>query len=733
MTDRQAIPHLTVSEKLIISQGAQVRGLNINHVQGLKGALNRKVGKESPAFTGSPTVPTPASDASGNQIVNAEFVNTVIQAAVDNLVGGAPGALDTLKEIADAINNDVGFNTAVTGYLAGKLDASADEFGGNAATASDAKSGSTLADTLSNLDARLTTVEDTPPVTGATGAAGANGVAGVAGPAGVAGANGVTGIDGAAGDAGLDGSNGPAGAKGIVGITGAGTNYGNFLSWNSNSTVTAWTVMSSSINIGLQTGMFTQGGHAVAVGISAGMHTQGRHAVAVGINTGYAGQGANSVAIGNQAGYINQRENAVAIGLYAGNINQRENAVAIGLYAGYSGQGTQAVAIGRQAGQTGQGQYAVALGFNAGYSRQGTQAMAIGNSAGYSRQGTQAMAIGIQAGYTGQGQYAVAVGGLAGFSRQGTQAIAIGYYAGRAQQGSGAVAVGYYAGNTNQGTNAVAIGYYAGQSTQGINAVAIGGYAGQSTQGINTVAIGYYAGQSTQGINAVAIGGNAGAIQQGTNAVAIGYQAGYNGQAANAVAIGNFAGQSGQLSNTIIINATGSTLNGTSGVTGSFYVNPVNSRAIDTGNSNLNVLMYDTANSEIVRSSVNTSSYDKTFVIDHPTNDKKYLVHACIEGPESGVYYRGIGGIVNNLHTTIQLPEYVEHLATEFTIQVTPIYSGKQPEPLYTSGVENNSFIVYGENCKFYWHVTGKRSDITIEPSRDTKTVHGSGPYKWIS
>jgi hypothetical protein len=120
-------------------------------------------------------------------------------------------------------------------------------------------------------------------------------------------------------------------------------------------------------------------------------------------------------------------------------------------------------------------------------------------------------------------------------------------------------------------------------------------------------------------------------------------------------------------------------------------------------------------------------------VIDHPTNDKKYLVHACIEGPESGVYYRGVGEIVNNLHTTIQLPEYVEHLATEFTIQVTPIYSGKQPEPLYTSGVEKNSFVVYGENGKFYWHVNGKRADITIEPSRDTNTVHGSGPYKWIS
>jgi len=31
----------------------------------------------------------------------------------------------------------------------------------------------------------------------------------------------------------------------------------------------------------------------------------------------------------------------------------------------------------------------------------------------------------------------------------------------------------------------------------------------------------------------------------------------------------------------------------------------------------------------------------KTFVREHPLNKDKYLVHACLEGPEAGVYYRG--------------------------------------------------------------------------------------------
>ena len=78
------------------------------------------------------------------------------------------------------------------------------------------------------------------------------------------------------------------------------------------------------------------------------------------------------------------------------------------------------------------------------------------------------------------------------------------------------------------------------------------------------------------------------------------------------------------------------------------------------------------------------------------------------------------------------MPDYVEHLASEFTIQLTPIYSGKKMEPLCASRVENNSFVVYGENCHFYWHVTGKRNDIEVEPSKGVTTVNGSGPYKWI-
>jgi len=144
--------------------------------------------------------------------------------------------------------------------------------------------------------------------------------------------------------------------------------------------------------------------------------------------------------------------------------------------------------------------------------------------------------------------------------------------------------------------------------------------------------------------------------------------------------------------------------------------------AVDTG---INGVWYDP--------SANALKYSlaKNFIIEHPVDINKYLVHACLEGPEAGVYYRGVGQITDNNSTTIELPYYVEKLATNFTIQITPIYNGKIVI-LNASEVENNKFNVYGENCKFYWNLTGKRFDINVEPEKNSVCVKGDGPYLYI-
>jgi hypothetical protein len=135
----------------------------------------------------------------------------------------------------------------------------------------------------------------------------------------------------------------------------------------------------------------------------------------------------------------------------------------------------------------------------------------------------------------------------------------------------------------------------------------------------------------------------------------------------------------------------------------------------------------------------------KTFIIDHPLNylenDKsndKYLVHACLEGPEVGVYYRGKGEITNKKFALIKLPEYVSNLAYNFTIQLTSIYDedlmDDSSERNYKAGnVVDNSFKVYGnKNGAFYWTVYGERSQIEVEPLKINTMVNGTGPYTWI-
>ena len=123
----------------------------------------------------------------------------------------------------------------------------------------------------------------------------------------------------------------------------------------------------------------------------------------------------------------------------------------------------------------------------------------------------------------------------------------------------------------------------------------------------------------------------------------------------------------------------------------------------------------------------------KSFVIDHPNDKSKYLVHGCLEGPEAGVYYRGEGKISNNKFAVIQLPDYLNNLASFLTVQISAIYDGnKNKKPLSVSRVIDNQFTVYGENGEFFWTVFGKRQDIQVEPSKTSVTVMGQGPYKWL-
>lgn len=71
---------------------------------------------DSPAFTGTPTTPTPPDDAVGLETANAAFVRKLLAALVDS----SPETLDTLNELAAALGNDPNFATTITNALADK-------------------------------------------------------------------------------------------------------------------------------------------------------------------------------------------------------------------------------------------------------------------------------------------------------------------------------------------------------------------------------------------------------------------------------------------------------------------------------------------------------------------------------------------------------------------------------------------------------------------------------------
>ncbi|TFE95291.1 hypothetical protein B5M44_21490 [Shinella sumterensis] len=84
-------------------------------------AIVSKAGLNSPAFTGTPTAPTAAPGTDSGQLATTAFVKAAFNALVDS----APGALDTLNELAAAIGDDPNFAATMAALIGTKADAAA--------------------------------------------------------------------------------------------------------------------------------------------------------------------------------------------------------------------------------------------------------------------------------------------------------------------------------------------------------------------------------------------------------------------------------------------------------------------------------------------------------------------------------------------------------------------------------------------------------------------------------
>ena len=76
-------------------------------------ALSVKAPLAGPTFTGVPAAPTASVGTNTTQLATTEFV----VAATSAIIGGAPGALDTLNEIATALGNDAALSSTLTNSI----------------------------------------------------------------------------------------------------------------------------------------------------------------------------------------------------------------------------------------------------------------------------------------------------------------------------------------------------------------------------------------------------------------------------------------------------------------------------------------------------------------------------------------------------------------------------------------------------------------------------------------
>ena len=88
--------------------------------------LALKADLASPALTGTPTAPTATLGTNTTQIATTAFV----KAEVDAIIASAPGALNTLDELAAALGDDANFATTVTNSLAAKAPLASPTFTG---------------------------------------------------------------------------------------------------------------------------------------------------------------------------------------------------------------------------------------------------------------------------------------------------------------------------------------------------------------------------------------------------------------------------------------------------------------------------------------------------------------------------------------------------------------------------------------------------------------------------
>jgi len=137
----------------------------------------------------------------------------------------------------------------------------------------------------------------------------------------------------------------------------------------------------------------------------------------------------------------------------------------------------------------------------------------------------------------------------------------------------------------------------------------------------------------------------------------------------------------------------------------------INSLQVNTlvnGAGNINITGSVTA-SQVTAGGVTLTSR-KPFDIPHPTKSGYRLRHVCLEGPESGVYYRG--RLKNE--NVINLPDYWEDLVDPETITATLTQIGSSQDLIVDKVEWGKRVVIKSGNASAidcYFMINGERKD----------------------
>lgn len=162
----------------------------------------------------------------------------------------------------------------------------------------------------------------------------------------------------------------------------------------------------------------------------------------------------------------------------------------------------------------------------------------------------------------------------------------------------------------------------------------------------------------------------------------------------------------------------------------------------------------------------------KTFVIPHPDDPERYLVHVATETPEALVEYHGVAEIVGG-RADVELPGYFESLTDVDgrTVQATMILpdeplveevpgpAAPEPRPPFARQPDGEPLVVperlllhpvaaslprggrfrvaspAPDGTRVAWKVTARRrgEPVEVEPLRSENELHGQGPYTFLT